>query len=135
MGAVADIIGPINAFLFDSFVCTVLIFCWMGGIHTQGGIIVFCLLYGFCSAGLITLPATIVAVSMCPDMRQYGYRMTIPAIPLSIGILIGNPIAGAILPHGWLALQSFAGVAVALCTLLVLGVRFVKVGINLRGKC
>ena len=105
------------------------------GISTQGGIIAFCVLYGFFSAGVITLPATIVAVSMCPDIRQYGVRMAMPMVPISIGLLIGNPIAGAILPHGWIYLQTFAGILVLLCTILAFASRCVQVGFDVRRKC
>lgn len=105
------------------------------GIQSDGGIIAFCLLYGFCSAGLITLPATIVAVSMCPDIRQYAVRMTMPMIPISIGLLIGNPIAGAILPYGWHALQGFSGASVLVCTLTAFAARVVKVGVKIGKRC
>lgn len=84
---------------------------------------------------MVTLPATIVAVSMCPDMRQYGVRMMMPMVPIAFGLLIGNPIAGALLPHGWLALQLFTGASLAMCTLLAVIARFTKVGTSLKAKC
>ena len=123
-----------NAFGAASGACAVLLFGWMG-IHTEAGIIVFCVLYGFFSAGLITLPATVVAVTLCPDMRQFGVRITMQLVPSAIGLLIGNPIAGAIQRSGWLGLQGFSAATVLACTLITLAARVAKVGWSMKGKC
>jgi len=98
-------------------------------------VIVFCVLYGFFSAGLIMLPATVVAVMLCPDMRQYGVRLTMQMVPAALGLLIGNPIAGAILPHGWRALQCFSAATVAACTIITIAARATRVGWSLTRKC
>ena len=84
----------------------------------------FCLLYGFFSSGLITLPPTVVATSLCPDMRQFGTRFTQQLVPSGIGLLVGNPIAGAILTTGWIGLQVFSADAVLLCTVFAVLARY-----------
>jgi len=105
------------------------------GIHNEGGALVFCILYGWCSSGLITLPATVVAVVLTPDMRQYGVRLTMQLVPAAIGLLIGNPIAGAVLDNGWGALQAFSAVMVLGCTVLTIIARVFKVGWRLTRNC
>jgi len=55
-------------------------------------------------------------------MGVVGMRFGMLLIPLSIGLLIGDPIAGAISASGWVGLQVFAGtvgVAAAVCALAV----------------
>jgi len=50
----------------------------------------------------------------------------------SIGILIGQPIAGAILKHGWVGVQGFTSVCLVLCALFSVAARISKVGFGLR---
>jgi MFS family permease len=103
----------------------VLIFGWIG-IESEAGIIVFCVLYGFFSSGLITLPATVIAKMLCPDIRQYGTRLTMQIVPAGIGLLVGNPIAGAILKDGgWIGLQAFSASCVIICALFSVATKFV----------
>jgi MFS family permease len=109
-------------------------FGWIG-MESEASIIVFCILYGFFSSGLITLPATVVAVVLCPDMRQYGVRLTMQLVPSAIGLLIGNPIAGAILKNSWLGLQLFSALTIVACTLLSIFGRLAKVGPGLLTRC
>jgi MFS family permease len=128
------LIGPLNAFAICSFACGVLIFGWIG-ITTEASVLVFCILYGFFSSGLITLPATVVASVLCPDLRQYGVRMTMQLVPSAVGLLIGNPIAGAILKTQWVGLQSFSAAMVMACTFLSVAARVSKVGWDLKTRC
>jgi MFS family permease len=101
----------------SSSACAILIFGWIG-INNSAGAIIFCILYGFFSSGLITLPATVIATVLCPDIREYGVRFTMQVVPAGIGLLIGNPIAGAILKSGgWIGLQSFSAASIVVCTL------------------
>ncbi|KAF1978045.1 monocarboxylate transporter [Bimuria novae-zelandiae CBS 107.79] len=125
LGHLADRIGPLNAFILSSGACGVLVFGWIG-IESEATIMMFCLLYGFFSSGLITLPATVVTVNLCPDIRQYGVRLTMQLVPSAIGLLIGNPIAGAILKDGWLGLQVFAAATIIGCTALSIASRVAK---------
>ncbi|KAB8293720.1 hypothetical protein EYC80_009205 [Monilinia laxa] len=126
-GHLADTIGALNAFGATSGVCSILLLGWMG-MNNEGSIIVFCVLYGFFSAGPITLAANVVANVLTPDMRQFGVRLTMQLVPSALGLLIGNPIAGAILQGGWLGLQDFAVATVTACTLLTIAARVPKMG-------
>lgn len=49
-------------------------------------------------------------------------------MPISVGILIGNPIAGAISKDGSAGLQAFCGAVMLCATFLEIAVRFAKAG-------
>ena len=52
-------------------------------------------------------------------------------IPLAIGLLIGNPIAGAILRRGWISLEAFCGASVAVSALFMALARVAKGGVGI----
>lgn len=54
--------GSYNMIIPMSFGTGVLIFAWLG-IHNAGGMIVFAILYGFCSGAFISLLPSILMVS------------------------------------------------------------------------
>lgn len=78
----------------------------------------------------MALPPTVVAIAMCPDMRDYPIRMIMLMVPIAVGLLIGTPIAGAIQTYGWAASKEFSAIAVLLCTTISFIARMVKVGIR-----
>ena len=51
-------------------------------------------------------------------------------VPIAVGLLIGNPIAGALLRNGWTDLQAFGGATVALSGICVIGARVAKAGLS-----
>ncbi|KAF2094341.1 MFS general substrate transporter [Rhizodiscina lignyota] len=104
-GYLADRIGPLNSFALASGGSTILLFVWMA-VDSLPSTIAFCVLYGFCQSGITTLAWTVIATNLCPDLRQYGVRILMQSIFGATGLLIGNPIAGAILPTGWISLQG-----------------------------
>ena len=116
---IADKVGPLNSLLFCCLICAILGMAWIT-IHTAGGIIAFCLLYGFFSGGFLSLSPTVV-VSLCLSLEVVGVRMGMLFGPCSIGFLIGNLIAGALLRISWWSLQAFCGAMLlgAACFLLV----------------
>jgi hypothetical protein len=105
------------------------------GVESEPGVIIITVLYGFFSSGLIILPATAIAVSLCPDLRQYPVRITMQMLPAGLGLLIGNPIAGAILNRGWLKLQAFSIATVLACMLCLLVVHRLKAGQAVKRQC
>ena len=82
----------------------------------------------FFSGALVSLPPTVVA-TLCPNMGVIGTRIGMFLFPTSIGLLIGNPIAGAILKSGWVDIQAFCGTIAAMTTILVTAARFAKTGL------
>jgi MFS family permease len=66
--------------------------------HSAWGIIATLMLFGFFSGGLISLsPATIATLSK--NTNEYGTRMGMAFTVCAFGALVGNPIAGALLPR------------------------------------
>ena len=76
-------------------VTAILAFAWLG-ITNAPGFWVFCVLYGFFSGAIVSLPPTVIA-TLSPDMSLVGTRMGMSFTAAGLGLLIGNPIAGAIL--------------------------------------
>lgn len=94
-GLLADHIGSLNTIIPISLIAAVLSFSWIG-IHNEAGAIVFACIYGFASGAIVSLPPTIVA-SLSPSMAIVGTRMGMCFTFAGTGLLIGNPIAGALL--------------------------------------
>lgn len=97
-GLVAHYFGPIFTWLCCVVVSGVLCLCWIA-VRSRDGLIVFGVMWGFCSAGLVTLPAAVFP-SLCPDPHRLGTRIGMSWGFSSFGSLIGTPIAGALLRHG-----------------------------------
>lgn len=69
-------------------------------VNSQSGLIALIVLWGFCSAGLVTLPATVFP-SLCPDSSRLGTRVGMSWGISSFASFIGSPIAGTLLKnHG-----------------------------------
>ncbi|GKZ73919.1 hypothetical protein AnigIFM60653_006124 [Aspergillus niger] len=92
---IADRLGSLNVMILVSLVVTVLAFAWMG-IHSNAGAIVFAVIYGFASGTVVALMPPVLAL-LCPDMAVVGTWMGMSFVFAGLGILIGNPIAGALL--------------------------------------
>ena len=90
----ADKIGPFNTIIILAFCSTVLAFGWMG-IQSLGGIIIFAILYGFMTGGYVALPAPCIT-SITANLHEVGSRVGMCFLFAGIGMLIGSPIAGAL---------------------------------------
>lgn len=125
----ADKIGPLNILIpFTSF-CMILAFAWMGIFNTPG-IIVFAVLYGMTSGTYVSLPAPTVT-SLTQDLHHVGSRLGTCFLFGAIGILIGNPIAGALVnleqKSFWKA-QVFCGIGVFTAVVCLVLARLTKTG-------
>lgn len=100
-------------------------------IHTTAGILAFCVLYGFFTGTFVSLPGPTVA-SLSPDMAVLGGRMSMAFMTAGTGLLVGTPVAGAILTSGegenWTMLQVWSGALLVLSAICMLGARVAKVG-------
>ena len=105
---------------------TILAFVWIKT-STTGGVIVFCLFNGFVSGAFVALSPT-CAITRCPSLAVVRVRMGMLFIPLSIGLLIGNPIAGALVENDWVSLQTFCGATLAISTIFLVATRVAKDG-------
>ncbi|WFD00411.1 hypothetical protein MYAM1_003160 [Malassezia yamatoensis] len=125
----ADIFGPLNVMIPFTAACLVLAFAWLG-INNAAGLIVFAVLYGFCSGTYVSMPPSTVA-SLTKDMHHVGSRIGTCFLGGGIGILVGSPIAGALVnleeKSFWKA-QVFCGVFVSAAVVCLVLARVAKTG-------
>ncbi|KAJ4469280.1 MFS general substrate transporter [Lentinula aciculospora] len=88
--------GVFNTMAFCTFACGILIFGLFGVDDSVAALVIFAILYGFFSGGFISLLAPGVA-SLVQDESEMGIRLGLAYCIASLGILTGNPIAGALL--------------------------------------
>jgi MFS family permease len=65
-------------------------------IKSLASLVVFSLLYGFLSGAVVSLPSAVLA-SLAPSMQLVGTWLGMSFFFAALGILIGNPIVGAII--------------------------------------
>lgn len=130
----ADKIGPLNILIPFALVVTILCFGWIG-ITSEAGIVIFCLLYGFFCGAFVSLPGIIV-ITISPNLKTIGIQLGMALSISGFGMLIGEPIAGAILDanSGWKGLQAFCGVMVFLSGAFALVARLYRTGPILMAK-
>jgi MFS family permease len=109
---IADYLGALNVLLPFTFCASILAFAWMA-IHNVAGIVVFAILYGFFSGSVVSLPPTALA-ALSPDLSRVGTRMGMCFSFAGFGLLLGSPIAGAILKTkgGFAGAEAFGAAAV-----------------------
>lgn len=79
----------------------------------------FAVLYSMSSGAIVLiLPPAVVAIAL--DMKNIGTRMGMAVAIASVGLLIGNPITGALLKAGsYVGLQVFSDACFLVCAFLV----------------
>lgn len=136
-GVTAHFLGPILTWFLCTVISGVLCLAWIA-VRTENALIAFSVFWGFCSAGLVTLPATVFP-GLCPDRGRLGTRIGMSWGVSSFGSLIGNPIAGALIKFNtgsdgrrlfsdYLSSQVFAACsllagALLICVLLIVAKR------------
>lgn len=127
-GLAADKLGSMNLHVPVILLTGMLSFAWIG-VHNFGELVVFCIFYGFFSGAAVSLPGTII-VHIAPELNMVGTWMGMCFGLASIGLLIGNPIAGAILaasPDGsFVPAQCFSGAVVLAGGVCLGGLRYMK---------
>jgi len=91
--------------------------------------IIFAILYGFFSGGFVSLPP-VALVYLTTDMRKLGTRMGQCFFVSSLGLLVGSPVAGAILGDtgSWVGLQVFSGAMLLVTGAILVAARVSQVG-------
>ena len=119
-------VGSVQIYLAATVGAVVVLFAWIA-VHNVAGFIAFCVAYGLISGVLVAAPSAAISHPvLAPSMTVIGTRMGILWMFGSIGVLIGAPIAGAIVDVQrayFIPGQSFAGatvVAGSLCLVLPL---------------
>ena len=119
--------GPMNMHISFSIAAAVLAFCWIA-IRNTPGLVVFSVLYGFFSGTFVALGGPIV-FSLTKDPSTIGTRLGMLTGMCGIGLLVGNPIAGAILDHGsWVGLQTWAGCLILAAAIMISWARITRYG-------
>jgi predicted MFS family arabinose efflux permease len=125
----ADRIGPLNVLIPGTAIACVVAFGWIG-IHSVGGLVVFCLLYGFSSGSFVSIPPTVI-VTLSPSLSVVGTRMGMTFAISGIGLLIGTPVAGQILlRYGYIPAIAYCGACVLVSVALFTATRLHKTGMN-----
>lgn len=132
---IADKIGALNIEVPFTLVASILGFAWIA-VQDTAGVFVFSVVYGF-FAGAITTVTAVVDAALCPSLDVVGVRMGMLLLPWAFGLLVGEPIAGAILSssNGWKGLQLFTGTVLSAAVLIAVAVRCAKYGPALKTKC
>lgn len=98
-------------------------------------LLVFAIVFGFFSGAISSLSLNLT-VALSPDPGLLGVRLGMLLIPSAMGLLVGNPIAGAIDGAGkWLGLQLFTGAVLVTAAGLVVVVRALLYGGSWKKKC
>lgn len=131
---VAVWIGPVNTMITVSAMAGVVAFSWIA-VNTAAGNVVFAVLYGFTSGGIVSLPAVVLA-SITEDLGFMGARLGTANFFNAIGSLCGAPLAGAILRSTgrYLGIQLFAGFVLTATAVCLIGTRVSRVGTKLLAK-
>jgi len=122
----SDLWGPFIVIIPVTFISGCLAFAFLGA-RSDGGLIVFALLYGFFSGGLVSVSAPASAL-FSRNVGEIGTRIGLMCFVSSFGLLTGNPISGAILHpprYTWVQPIIFSGVTVlaGFCFLLLSHIR------------
>ncbi|PQE10385.1 major facilitator superfamily transporter protein [Rutstroemia sp. NJR-2017a WRK4] len=131
-GFYADRVGSINVQAVVAASSAILTFCLIA-IRSTAGLIIYSLLYGFSAGAFMGLPAAGVA-RLSEDHSKIGIRLGMTLGFVGFGVLVSNPIAGAILAvdGSWTGLIVWCGALLTASTLSMAASRIAKVGYGLR---
>jgi len=127
--AIADKIGAINTVAPCVFACGVLALAWIA-MHSTGALLAFALLFGFFNGTFVSIMNAAV-VNLTDDMAVVGTRFGMSFLCAGVGILVGSPIAGALIDEqtkSYVRMQVFCGVLIVAAFLLFAAARVAKVG-------
>ena len=129
-----DAFGCLNVMVPCISVAALLAWCWLADTNTAG-IIVWAVIYGFSTGCFVSMPPPII-VSLSPSLEKIGARMGMVFSIGGLGVLIGNPVAGAILGDGtrFLGLQVFCAACVTAAAFFAAATRVAKVGLKLHAR-
>lgn len=127
--ALADRVGPVHILSATAFFSGILVFCTLA-IHMTAGIIVWAITFGSTAGAFMGLPAAGI-VSVSNSRSNIGVRLGMTLGTVGCGVLVAEPIAGAILGRGnegWLGLVAWSGSLMLVGFGLTIAARVSKVG-------
>ncbi|PMD31678.1 putative MFS monocarboxylate transporter [Hyaloscypha variabilis F] len=123
----ADKTGALNIMTPWLFFCGIIGYSWISA-TSAAQIILVCIFYGFFSGTLVSIIAPAVIV-ISPDLSLVGTHMGMNFGFTSLGLLIGNPVAGVLLEkHGYLGPAMWCGTCNVLAGIFILASRLSKTG-------
>ncbi|KAF2665743.1 monocarboxylate permease-like protein [Microthyrium microscopicum] len=130
-----DKYGTFNVMIaFTAFGAIIDLALWLTA-HGNAAIIVFAVLYGIASGCTLSiLPAMVASIS---DVKQLGVRTGVMYAFSSTGVLVGGPIAGAIVAAqggGYSGLKIFAGVTWFVGVVFAIFSRTAQIGWKIKAK-
>ncbi|OAA54055.1 monocarboxylate permease-like protein [Cordyceps fumosorosea ARSEF 2679] len=132
-----DRYGVFNVMIVFSLLSAVFTLAvWLPARSEAGGLIAFAVLYGFTSGCTLSIIPAMVA-SISPDISKLGSRNGSLYACAAVGVLFGNPIAGAIVNRQqgeYTGLILFCGIALLVGTVFVVLARHALVGPQIRVK-
>ncbi|KAH7041439.1 putative monocarboxylate permease [Microdochium trichocladiopsis] len=129
-GIVADrFTGLFNLLVPLCFAGSLLTYLW-SQVHSPAGLYVFVVINGLVAHAMQSMYPT-VATTMTPDINKTGTRAGMITSAVSIAVLTGPAISGALIQQdhgGYLYAQMFAGTSICLSAFCMLGARVSKAG-------
>ncbi|KAJ5332322.1 Major facilitator superfamily domain general substrate transporter [Penicillium brevicompactum] len=128
-GLAADKLGRYNILIINGACAGILLLCWIAT-SSNASIIVFSVLYGFFSGGIVSLMSPCIA-QVTPSPDQIGTHLGMSMAIIGLAGLTGTPICGALLERYGSYTQAavFSGVVMLVGAFLVTVARF-----NLQAK-
>ncbi|KAI0476860.1 putative monocarboxylate permease [Xylaria cf. heliscus] len=132
----ADKVGNLSVMIPAILFSGVIVLAWIS-VKTQSALIGVAVVFGLTSGSIQgVLPATVPF--LCPDLSKLGTNIGMTLVAAGLGLLIGSPVAGAILGDQssasgevWWGCLTFAGVTVIVGSLVLTVSRVLKVGFGL----
>lgn len=123
-----------NTQVFFGAISGILSFCLLA-IKNTPGVIAFSALYGFVSGPFVSLPIPVIT-SVSPDKSILGIRLGMSFAFSGFGVLIGEPVAGAILgsSQNWVGVIIWSGVMLLASSFIISAARIVKDWTGPHGK-
>jgi predicted MFS family arabinose efflux permease len=124
---IADKTGSLNIIVPCAVVTGILQLCLIP-ISSKGAIIAFCLLYGLFTGSFVSLPPSVL-IALSPNRALIGTHMGMALGLVGCGLLVGTPVAGAILDgRGFTAVWIYGGVLTLSGGVFMWAARVAKVG-------
>lgn len=127
--ALADSIGPVNVLMLTALLSGVLVFVALC-LQSAAGTIVWATAFGIVAGAFMGLPAAGV-VSISRSRERIGARLGMTLGAVGCGVLVAEPIAGAILgtsSGGWPGVLGWCGALLLVGSIFMAAARTVRVG-------
>ncbi|KAF4552276.1 Aspyridones efflux protein apdF [Elsinoe fawcettii] len=125
---IADKTGPLNIIIPATLVSGIIALCLIA-VKDVAPLFVVCVLYGFFSGALVSLPPTVFVSLSLHKRHMIGTRMGMGFFFISIGLLLGTPVCGWILAaSSYTYVWTFGGTLLIVAAFTMFAGRTCKLG-------